>query len=220
VTQAADTLTERAVEALQRDILAGALAPGARLPVHDLAARYAIGVTPLREALSRLAALGLVSDEQRGFRVAEVSRDDLADITRARQGVEAAALRAALAEGDAEWEAGIVAARHLLRRCAEGSASPSGANPAFDAAHKRFHVALLAGCHSPRLLRLQSSLYDEAYRYRRVMMARFEGWAAFLRAHDELAARVMARDAKGAHDMLMAHLGSTLAAVYPAEQEA
>ncbi len=215
MTQPADTLAERAAEVLQRDILAGALAPGARLPVHDLAARYAIGVTPLREALARLVALGLVAAGQRGFRVAAVSRDDLADITRARQAVEAAGLRLAFVQGDAEWEAGIVAALHLLRRLAEVTAAPSGTNPAFDDAHKRFHVALIAGCRSPRLLRLQSVLYDEAYRYRRVMMMRFEGWGRFLHEHETLAARVLARDAAAAQATLMAHLASTLAIVYP-----
>ena len=212
---AAETLAERAGDLLQRDILAGVLAPGARLGVHELAARYGIGVTPVREALARLAALGLVGGGQRGFRVAEISRADLADITRARQAVEAAALRLALVEGDAEWEAGIVAALHLLRRHAEIAASPDGTSFAFDEAHKRFHVALIAGCGSARLLRAQSALYDEAYRYRRVMMTRFEGWGPFLHEHETLAARVLARETEAAVATLMAHLASTLAIVYP-----
>lgn len=215
MSQPADTLAERAAELMQRDILTGALAPGARLPVHDLAARYAIGVTPLREALARLAALGLVADGQRGFRVAEISRDDLADITRARQVVEAAALRLALGRGDAEWEAGIVASLHVLRRLAAVTTAPSGTSAEFDAAHKRFHAALIGACGSPRLLRLQAALYDEAYRYRRVMMTHFEGWSRFLHAHETLAERVLARDAPAAEAALMAHLASTLAIVYP-----
>lgn len=218
MTLAADSLADRAAQALQRDILAGALAPGARLPVHDLAARYAIGVTPLREALSGLSALGLVVGGRRGFRVADVSREDLADITLARQAVEAAALRRSLAQGDAEWEAGIVAALHVLRRLAGTVETPAGASAEFDAAHKRFHAALIAACRSPRLLRLQSALYDEAYRYRRVMMTRFEGWADFLRGHEALAEPILARDAPAALAALMAHLASTLRYVYPDEQ--
>jgi len=211
----ADTLAEQAVELMQRDILAGSLLPGARLAVHDLAKRYGIGVTPLREALARLAGLGLVTaNTQRGFRVAAVSRADLADITRARQAVEAAALRLSLLEGDAEWEAGIVAALHLLRRQAS-DAGPGAATPALDAAHKRFHVALVAGCGSPRLLRAQSALYDEAYRYRRVMMRRFETWEDFLRSHATLAELALAGDHVAAQAALMAHLESTLTYVYP-----
>ena len=211
----ADSLAEQAADRVQRDILAAALAPGARLAVHDLARRYGIGVTPLREALARLVGLGLVTaSTQRGFRVAEVSRADLADITRARQAVEAAALRLSMQEGDAEWEAEIVAALHLLRRQA-AAAGPGVETPAFDAAHKRFHAALVAGCGSPRLLRAQSALYDEAYRYRRVMMTRFETWEDFLRIHAELADLVLARDYEAANAALMAHLASTLGYVYP-----
>ena len=215
MTAAADSLAGRAAVLLQRDILAGTLAPGASLPVHDLARRYAIGVTPLREALARLASRGLVASGQRGFRVSTISRADLADITRAHQVVETAALRLALANGDAAWESDIVAALHMLRRLAETAATPAGASAAFDDAHKRFHVALVAGCGSPRLLGLQSALYDEAYRYRRVMMLRFEGWGAFLHEHETLAARVLARDEAAAQATLMAHLASTLAWVYP-----
>ena len=45
---------------LRSDILSGALPPGERLVVADLADRYGVSPTPLREALRRLAAEGLV----------------------------------------------------------------------------------------------------------------------------------------------------------------
>ena len=219
MTQAPDTLAERAADLVQRDILAGSLPPGARLAVHHLASRYGIGVTPLCEGLARLVPAGLVAaNGQRGFRVAEVSRDDLADITRARQAVEAAALRFSLTEGDTEWEAGVAAALHRLRRVAGSTATPAGAGDEFHGAHKRFHGALIAACGSPRLLRAQSALYDEAHRYRQVMMTRFEGWGPLLRGHAALAEVVLARDLQAAHAMLMAHLASTLTYVYPPKE--
>src|SRR6202795_1075665 len=88
-----DTLSERAANLVERDIIAGVLAPGARLGIIDLVRRYDIGATPLREGLSRLISRGLiVGIGQRGFRVADVSREDLEDITRMRTGVEARAL--------------------------------------------------------------------------------------------------------------------------------
>ena len=78
----ADTLSERAAGMLERDILAGKLLPGSRLAIAELAQHYDIGATPLREGLSRLVSRGLiVAIGQRGFRVASVSREDLADIT-------------------------------------------------------------------------------------------------------------------------------------------
>src|SRR3954464_8180363 len=99
VTEAA-TLSERAASLVEHDIIAGHLAPGARLGIVDLAQRYDIGATPMREGLSRLVSRGLiVGIGQRGFRVADISHDDLADITRMRTVVEMEALRLAIQHG-------------------------------------------------------------------------------------------------------------------------
>src|SRR6202789_848289 len=112
-----DTLSERAASLVERDIIAGLLAPGARLGIVDLVQRYEIGATPLREGLSRLVSRGLiVGIGQRGFRVAEVSREDLLDITRMRTVIEIEALRLAMAQGDDAWEGGILSALHQMRR--------------------------------------------------------------------------------------------------------
>src|ERR1700685_794928 len=112
-----DTLSERAANLVERDIIAGHLAPGARLGIVDLVQRYEIGATPLREGLSRLISRGLiVGIGARGFRVADVSREDLLDITQMRTVVEIEALRLAMAEGDDAWEAGIVSGLHQMGR--------------------------------------------------------------------------------------------------------
>src|ERR1700733_8971372 len=101
-----DTLSERAATLVERDIIAGSLAPGTRLGIVDLVQRYEIGATPLREGLSRLVSRGLiVGIGQRGFRVADVSRGDLLDIPRMATVVEIEALRLAIAQGDEAWEA-------------------------------------------------------------------------------------------------------------------
>jgi GntR family carbon starvation induced transcriptional regulator len=213
----ADTLSERAVSLLQRDILAGRLAPGARLGIVELAQRYEIGATPLREGLSRLVSRGLiVAIGQRGFRVATVSRDDLADITRIRTVIEIEALRLAMEKGGDAWEAGIIAALHQLRRHIERSGKHfSEGTEDFDALHKGFHTAILAACDSSRMLAAHSDLYDQAYRYRRVMMRGFDNGKEFFEVHQSLADRVLARDIEGARAMLVRHLQSTLNFVYP-----
>jgi GntR family transcriptional regulator, carbon starvation induced regulator len=215
----ADTLTERAVNLVQRDILAGHLAPGARLGIVDLVQRYEIGATPLREGLSRLVSRGLiVAIGQRGFRVAEVSEDDLRDITRIRTVVEVEALRLAMTHGGDAWEAGILGALHQLRRHIERTGAHfSEGSEDFDALHKGFHTALLAACGSPRLLAAHSDLYDQAYRYRRVMMHAIEDGNGFLQSHQGLADRALARDIAGAQTMLASHLEATLNIVYPHE---
>jgi DNA-binding GntR family transcriptional regulator len=214
---AGDTLSERAAALVEADIVAGAFAPGARLAIAELAGRYHIGATPIREGLSRLVARGLiVAIGQRGFRVSEVSRDDLEDITRLRSLVECEALRLSMKRGGGAWEGAIVAALHQLKRYAQqNKAGLREGRADFDVLHKAFHRSLIAACGSPRMLGAHSDLYDQAYRYRRVMMRTFEEPADFIRDHEALAELVVARRVKEAAAKLTAHLHSTLAHVYP-----
>jgi GntR family carbon starvation induced transcriptional regulator len=212
-----DTLSERAAGLVEQDIIAGVLAPGARLGIVDLVRRYEIGATPLREGLSRLISRGLiVGIGQRGFRVAEISREDLLDITRMRTVVEIEALRLAIEQGDDAWEAGILSALHQMRRHIQRTGNEFREAPDFDPLHKGFHTALLAACGSKRLLAAHSDLYDQAHRYRRVMMRGFESGKKFVAAHQSLADVVLARDVGKAQTMLGDHLHSTLDFVYPA----
>ena len=215
--QSADTLSERAAALIQRDILTGRLAPGSRLGIMDLAGDYGMGATPVREGLSRLVARQLVvALGQRGFRVAPVSESDLRDITCMRVVVEQEALSLSMKLGRDDWEAGIVAALHRMQRYVErtGSKFTEGAEE-FDALHKGFHTSLLAACGSPRLLAAHSDLYDQAYRYRRVMMRKFESGKVFVQSHRDLADCVLARDQRRAPPMLEQHLKSTIEYVYP-----
>ena len=212
-----DTLSERAAGLLQRDILTGKLLPGARLAIAELAQAYDIGATPLREGLSRLVSCGLiVAIGQRGFRVASVSPDDLRDITRMRTVIEIEALRLAMAKGGDAWEAGIISSLYRLQRYVERAGRRFGeGREEFDLLHKRFHTSLLDACGSPRLLAAHSDLYDQAYRYRRVMMQSFDDGPKFFAAHRELADCVIARNKRAAGEMLSRHLRTTLQHVYP-----
>lgn len=214
---AADTLSERAAALIQRDILSGRLAPGSRLGIVGLAQEYGLGATPVREGLSRLVSRQLVvALGQRGFRVAPVSEADLRDITCMRIVVEQQALSLAMKLGKDEWEAGIVSALHRMQRFIDrtGSRFTEGTEE-FDVLHKGFHTALLAACGSPRLLTAHSDLYDQAYRYRRIMMRKFDNGKTFMQSHRDLADYVLARDQRRAPVMLAVHLQSTIGYVYP-----
>src|ERR1700752_1796349 len=83
------TLSTRAVALMRADILELRLQPGSRLVLDVLRESYGLGLSPLREALSRLGAEGLVvGEEWRGFRVAPVTEEDLYDITYMRREIE------------------------------------------------------------------------------------------------------------------------------------
>ena len=78
------------------DIAAGVLEPGERLDETKLAQRFSVSRTPVREALSRLTAQGvLVNGEKRGVRVAQYSREELAQMFEAMQEIESVCARLA-----------------------------------------------------------------------------------------------------------------------------
>jgi DNA-binding GntR family transcriptional regulator len=75
---------------IEEAIVAGEIAPGAVLRQEQLSERFGVSRTPVREALRRLAALGLVSFvPNRGVRVREVSRDELREAFLVRAELEA-----------------------------------------------------------------------------------------------------------------------------------
>jgi len=212
-----ETLVARAIAALERDILSGDLLPGSRLGVVGLVKRYGIGATPIREALSRLTSRDLIIGiGQRGFRVAPLERDDLADITHVRATLESEALRLSLEKGGDAWEAAILASLHQLKRYVErhGSAFGEGTEE-FDRLHKAFHSQIVGASGSVRLTQAISGLYDQAYRYRRIMMKRFSNPDHFNASHEKLAQRVLEREFMPARDALVAHIHSTLRYIYP-----
>jgi len=214
----AGSLTEFAHDRLRADIIAGHFPSGAKLQIDDLKARYGLSASPLREALARLVAQGFVATEsQRGFRVSPMNREDLADITLARQVIELAALKLAIQHGDDAWEAAIIGAFHRLERyVARLQGKKLSDLTDFGALHKGFHAALIAACGSPRLIEEQSRLYDQAERYRYSMMASYlvAPEVGIMDEHRRLMDLVLARDASAALAMLQEHLHHTLEFCY------
>jgi DNA-binding GntR family transcriptional regulator len=190
---------------LRADILAGRFRPGERLKLADLQERYGAGMGVIREALIRLAEQGLVRAEpQVGFAVPELSRDALLELTEARVAIEGLVLTRALAEGDTRWEAGAVAAHHVLARTPP---RPDGGE--WSAAHLAFHRALLAGCNNRRLREIADSL--------RVSAELYLTWSQTIgrepdrdvaAEHEALLDAVLARDPAAAAQ-LAAHLNRT-----------
>ena len=211
----ARTLASQAQELLRADILSGRLEPGQRLRTKDLQARYGLGLSPLRESLQRLSAEGMVvNDEQRGFAVAPVSVDELKDLTLARTSLESIMLPMAIAQGNADWEAEIVAAFHRLSR------TPLPVDPAAEAdarqwelRHRAFHHALVAGCNSPWLLRLHGQLVDQSERYRKIRILHHQKQGAQVRdvnaEHQAVMDAVLRRDAARASELMTRHLQAT-----------
>lgn len=163
-------LSDQAYQIIRDRILRGVTVAGEKLKIDVLQRDLDISSSPLREALNRLAAENLVvADERRGFRAAPVSAEDLGDLTAMRVVVEPGALAAAMAAGSDEWESKVVAAFYRLERIERRvSAGESSRDDEWTARHKEFHMALISGCGSERLLELCSKLFDQTERYRRL----------------------------------------------------
>jgi GntR family transcriptional regulator, carbon starvation induced regulator len=155
---------------LRTDIAHGALAPGSKLRIEAMSQRYGVGASPLREALSRLSAEGLVDrTDQRGFSVAVLNWDELPILTSDRVRLETMALRESIAARDPEWEDQLVLLVHRLSRTPRSlSDAHYQVNPAWEALHRDFHRALLARCPSRWLRGFCDALAEEAYRFRQV----------------------------------------------------
>jgi GntR family transcriptional regulator, carbon starvation induced regulator len=164
---AQQTLQASALSQLRADILACRLMPNERLRVEALRERYGMGISPLREALMRLEAEGLVELEQnKGFRVSEVSHENLLDLMRSRIEIESIALRWSLEKGGVEWEADLLGAFHRLSRQPKiDPENPDAINEAWSKEHTEFHAALVSACGSQTMMSIRSRLFEQAERY-------------------------------------------------------
>jgi GntR family transcriptional regulator, carbon starvation induced regulator len=203
------SLTTLAFELLRNDILSGGLRPEERLRIQALSERYNIGATAIREALSRLVTDGLVeSEDQRGFCVTPVSRDELLDLTQTRVEVEQLALRRAIAQGDVEWESNLLGCFHRLSR-ADPPTSPDK-HAVWAQVHRQFHEALIQGCRSPWTMRLCRLLYDKSERYRNLAEHHTQPQDRNIPGeHRALMDSAMGRDADTACRLLSEHFWET-----------
>ncbi|WP_137918884.1 FCD domain-containing protein [Hydrogenophaga sp. 2FB] len=213
----AGSRTERAYQRLRQEILLGELAANERLRVADLEARFHLGLTPIREALARLASEGLVSMEaNRGARVLEVSPTELADLMKTRREIERLCLSESIRRGDSRWEADVIAALHVLGRTPLPDGSDSATNLEWEAHHRRFHAALVSACGSEWLLRFWNQLMDHSQRYRKVRL-KGQLMARDVQAdHQAILEAVLRRDADAAVALMERHLLDTEKAAHAA----
>ncbi|MGH8788638.1 MAG: GntR family transcriptional regulator [Cupriavidus necator] len=166
------TIASALAASIRADIIKGVLAPGSKLRIKELCERYSAGHIPMREALSRLATSGFViAEDQRGFRVSEVTAGELADITETRCHVECEALRRSIERGGLDWEERVMATHFRLSRLTMYAADASGVDPEWERAHVAFHAALLSASGSKWLQTLSDLLRDQTARYRHLSVA-------------------------------------------------
>ncbi len=143
--------------ALRTAIVSGEMEPGAVYSAPSLGQHFGISATPVREALLDLVGEGLMSAvPNKGFRVAEVSEQDLDEITDLRLLLEPPAVRRAIAS---------IPGRDVpvLRRLAQEVADRASAGDliAYNEGDRRFHLRLLDYAGNQRLVDLIARLCDQ-----------------------------------------------------------
>jgi len=206
-----DNFASQVLGRLKNDILTGFFGPGEKLKMSTLKARYEVGVSPLREALSQLIVEQLVVVEnQRGFRVHPISLAEMIDIYQTRAQIEALCVEQAIERGDDEWEAGIIAANHRLNKSGELLEKADEDVQEWEVRHQAFHYAIASGCQSQTLLQVRRSLYEKASRYRNLWLKQNMSdrgvYHANRQEHDDLVEALLSRNKEKAVSIIKQHL--------------
>lgn len=187
------------VHRLREAILRGEYAVGERLRQEDLARRFGVSPTPVREALRVLEAQGLVRYEpHRGVAVADLA-GTFDQVYRLREALECLAVEMAV-----EWMTDQRAARLFQIVETIEAATEAQDEAARHDAHTDFHLYLYDGCGFPVLVELIKRVWanfpwDELLTLPGLTSAQ---------DHREIAALAAARDPQGAADRLRRHLDS------------
>lgn len=200
------TVGSTAYETIKKDIIFGVLAPRTKLKLDAMKKQYLVSISTLRETLTRLATEGfVVAEEQRGFFVAPLSKEDLIEITNLRVLLECTALKTSIELGDTEWEANLVAAYHKLqvteKQILEGDDSAKENWKRYDC---EFHQALISACNSANLLSLHSVLYNKYLRYQMSVLTN-RGVVA-VKEHKAMFDAALNREAEKAQSILEKHI--------------
>lgn len=181
---------ELIAERLREAIVRGRLAPGQQLGEASLAAQFEVSRGPLREAMQRLVAEGLLRGERhRGIFVVELTDDDVRDVYRARKAIERSAVAEVL-RGDGR--AAVVRLKGPLGAMSAAARRRDSAGVAD--ADQEFHEVLVDCAGSPRLHRAMRTLLGET----RILLGELE--EAYPDLSEQVAEHVALRDAIGAGD--------------------
>ncbi|WP_374632410.1 FCD domain-containing protein [Ferrovibrio sp.] len=194
--EGAKTLADEAYLLIREDVIRGVFAPLEKLQPDALRKRYDIGLSPVREALSRLALEGLAKAEgQRGFFVSPVSKGELLDIADLRIQFSVMAVQRAMQLGDDQWENGIVTSYYQLNKMEKlVESEPEKYKEEWERRNRQFHASLEIGCGSPWLLHFCDMLYDLIERYRRLFVSYSRIERDSFSEHQEIMELVLARD--------------------------
>ncbi|WP_406690782.1 GntR family transcriptional regulator [Saccharopolyspora sp. ID03-671] len=204
------TKSDVAYDKVREKILSGEFPPGSVINQATLARTIGISTTPLREALRRLKAEGLVElGAHRDAKVTELKAEENRDLLEMRRSLDPLA-------------ASLAAQRRTKDDIAEIRASLEGlwampGDPDYEHLlhHRRYHRAIYRASHNELLIETLEGLWDKADRYRRFALEVDRGPEARAKKDEEhrtLADAIIAGDSEGAAAVMTEHINTSLAA--------
>ncbi|MEO9327769.1 GntR family transcriptional regulator [Gordonia aurantiaca] len=197
------------LEELRRLILSGGAPPGTQIPPADIADAFGVSPIPVREALKTLVGEGLVVHRPNaGYRVSQLSTEELREIYFVRGTLEQAALARSVERID---EATLQAARARHQELLVAVKYNDG--KAFHDISREFHRALTLPCGMPRLLNMFEATWNLTEPFQAMRQVNSETQAALNADHEELLDAFDARDTAAVLDVARRHHGRLEAAI-------
>lgn len=200
------SLRDTVEASLSAAIVSGELEPGAIISVPTLATQFGVSATPVREAMLNLEKLGFVEPlRNKGFRVTDVSEQDLHDLVQVRRWLEAPAMRIAAEKLKGQP---VEEYRTLARQISDASARSDFRD--YLQADAEFHLALLSLTGNRRLMDVVGELRRQT---RLVGLATLSNSAELETSaleHHQLLDLLVAGDADAAERLMHVHVGHVL----------
>lgn len=198
------SMVDGVADALRTEILTGEFSPGDRIRVRELEERFGVSHIPIREALRRLGAEGLVEMAPNGATlVSGIALEDLTGLYDLRRIIECEFARRAAPRFDAD---AMVTLREAI---AELDARAGDAeSPEFWESHNRFHRAILAPALSGWGERVLNQIWQSSERYVRLYQS-FGDRAAAMADHHQMVAECEAGNGDALAELLARHLSRT-----------
>lgn len=198
-----ENLRDSVAHALRAAVISGEMEPGTVYSAPMLGAKFGVSATPVREAMLDLVKEGLViSLPNKGFRVTEMSDEDLDNVTKLRLLIEPPTVRDVVP---------LIPADDIprLRELAEDIVVAAEAGNLVDyiEADRVFHVTLLAYSGNPRLVDVVSDLRSQTRLLGLTPLVKSGRLVQSAAEHHELVDLVAARDAAGAEQLMLRHIG-------------
>lgn len=205
-------MSDAVYTSLRAELMNGEVPFGCRLTEPKLAARFGYSRTPIREALARLCADGLVQRDEYGFSPVQPSIPMIRNLYELRIMLELGGIQRAIDNPGVVHDQAVLQAQQ--QRWQELRADPPAQEPGFVVVDEEFHVALLAAAGNPELV---SALESVNARIRHVRMYDFmvnNRIEVTIDEHLGILEAVLAGRLERARELLHAHIGASLDVVF------